>query len=223
MTRANRQEVSRREALRRLGTLALGAYVAPSFTTLSIAEAKGSSSSGSGGSSGSSGSGSGNSGSGSNNSGSGSGSSSSSPSGPSSSGPGSAGSGSSGGKSASFGGNGVHIQFADGHTERIRNGRYERLDQRGRVIEGHAVRRTDIERLRRLGTVSDGRRLAKGVRAVIEIDEQRGLIEITDYRGWRETVSGSTYELRDPNGRAVTRRPLTAKDIFRIRDTLYLD
>ncbi|MCV2873898.1 hypothetical protein OEZ71_16495 [Defluviimonas sp. WL0050] len=62
-----------------------------------------------------------------------------------------------------------------------------------------------------------------GVHAVIEIDEVKGHIEITDYRGWHETVSGSTYELKDPNGRTVTRRALTAKDIFRIRDVLHLE
>lgn len=225
--------ISRRAALLRLGALAFGSYTAPALTTLSMAEAKGSaSSSGSSGASGSgnSGSGSGNSGSGSGSSGSGSGSSGSG-SGNSGPGSGSSGSGSgtggipaaSGGSSPVFGGDGLHIQFADGHIERIRNGRFERLDRRGRIVESHPASRSDLSRLRRLRTAAEGGGSQREVRAVVEVDEQRGHIEITDYRGWREIVSGSTYELKDPNGHTVTRRALTAKDILRIRDTLVVE
>jgi hypothetical protein len=233
--------ISRRKALARLGALAFGAYCAPALTTLSAAEAKGSSSpSGSGNSgsgSGNSGSGSGNSGSGSSNSGSGSsspsgsgsgggsGSGSGSGSGNSGSGSGNSGQGStgSGGDKSVFGGDGIHIQFSDGHTERIRNGRFEKLDRRGRIVDSHRARRSDLNRLRRLRSAAQRRGSQKDVRAVVEIDERRGHIEITDYRGWREIVSGSTYELKDPDGRTVTRRALTAKDVLRIRDVLKLE
>lgn len=214
--------LSRRAALSRLGALAAGVYCAPSLTTLSTAEAKGSNS-GSG--SGSSGSGSDNSGSGSGNSGSGSSSSASgsSGSGSSGSGTGKGGTGSSGGKSRVFGGDGIHVQFADGHIERIRDGSFERLNKGGKTVERRAARQSDVNRLRRLNASAKGQRLPRNVHAVIEIDEVKGHIEITDYRGWTETVSGSTYELKDPNGRTVTRRALTTKDIFRIRDVLQLE
>lgn len=218
---------SRRKALARLGLLAFSAYCVPALSTLSTAEAKGSSSP-------SGPSGSGNSGSGSGNSGSGSGSGASSPSGAGGAGSGNSGSGTGGTNSGGtpsgsgedksvFGGDGIHIQFSDGHTERIRNGRFEKLDRRGRIIDSHRARRSDLNRLRRLRAAAERRGSQKDVRTVVEIDEQRGHIEITDYRGWRETVSGSTYELKDPEGRTVTRRALTAKDVLRIRDLLKLE
>ncbi|MGB3316393.1 MAG: hypothetical protein WBB85_18490 [Albidovulum sp.] len=122
-----------------------------------------------------------------------------------------------------FGGDGIHIQFSDGHTERIRNGRFEKLDRRGRIVDSHRARRYDINRLRRLQSAARRRGSQKEVRAVVEIDEGRGHIAITDYRGWQEIVSGSTYELIDPDGRTVTRRALTAKDVLRIRDVLKLE
>lgn len=223
--------LTRRRALARLGSLAFGAYCAPAFTTLSAAAAKGSSSpsgpSGGGGS-GSSGSGSGGSGSGSSGASgpSGPGGSGSGGSGNSGSGSGNSGSGSNrsgGGDRSVFGGDGIHIQFSDGRTERIRGGRFEVLDRRGRVVDSRSARRSDLNRLRRLQSAAQRRGSQKDVRTVVEIDERRGHIEITDYRGWREIVSGSTYELKDPEGRTVTRRALTAKDVLRIRDVLKLD
>ncbi|MCU9848857.1 hypothetical protein OEZ60_12670 [Defluviimonas sp. WL0024] len=176
----------------------------------------GGSSSGSG-SSGSSGSG--------GNSGPGSGSSGSSGSG-GNSGPGGGGSasGRSGGGSASvFGGDGIHIQFDDGRIERIRNGRFERLDARGRLLDSHAARRSELRRLKALGAEVKSRGRKGRVQNVVEVNETRGAIEITDFRGWRESLSKGSYVLKDPNGRTVARRPVTAKDVARIRAMLALD
>lgn len=176
----------------------------------------GSGSSGSG-SSGSGSSGSGNSGSGS----SGSGSSSGGSSGSGSSGTGSSRSGSGGG--TLFGGDGIHVQFSDGHTERIRGSRFESLDRRGRVVESRAARRSDLNRLRALGSTSGRRDGRREVQNVAQVDEAQGAIDITDFRGWREIVSRGSYVLKDPRGRTVARRPVTSEDIRRIRTMLNLD
>lgn len=168
------------------------------------------------------GSGSGNSGSGSSGSGSsGSGSSSGGSSGSGSSGTGSSRSGSGGG--TLFGGDGIHVQFSDGHTERIRGSRFESLDRRGRVVESRAARRSDLNRLRALGSTSGRRDGRREVQNVAQVDEAQGAIDITDFRGWREIVSRGSYVLKDPRGRTVARRPVTSEDIRRIRTMLNLD
>ncbi len=167
-------------------------------------------------------SGSGNSGSGSSGSGSsGSGSSSGGSSGSGSSGTGSSRSGSGGG--TLFGGDGIHVQFSDGHTERIRGSRFESLDRRGRVVESRAARRSDLNRLRALGSTSGRRDGRREVQNVAQVDEAQGAIDITDFRGWREIVSRGSYVLKDPRGRTVARRPVTSEDIRRIRTMLNLD
>ncbi len=170
----------------------------------------------------------GNSGPGSDNSGSGSRNSGSGSSGSGSSGSGSSGSGSranpeGAGGATIFGGDGIHIQFADGHSERIRDGRFERLDRRGRIVESHQARRTDVNRLRALGTAVRRSGIQSRVHNVIEIDEARGDVAITDYRGWREILSHGSYVLKDPNGRTVARRAVTPQDIRRIREMLKLE
>lgn len=173
--------------------------------------------SGSSGNSGSGSSGSGSSGSGSSGSGSsGSGSSSSS-----SSGSGSSQSGS--GSSTLFGGDGIHLQFSDGHIERIRGNRFETLDARGRVVESRTARRSDLNRLRALGSASVRQGGRGEVQNVAQVNEASGAIDITDFRGWREIVSRGSYELKDPRGRTIVRRTVTTEDIRRIRAMLNLD
>ena len=174
------------------------------------------------GSSGSGSSGSGSSGSGSSGSGSSSSSSSGSSSGTGSSGTGSTPSGSGGGATL-FGGDGIHVQFSDGHTERIRGNRFETLDRRGRVVESRAARRSDLNRLRALGSTSGRGGDQREVHNIAEVNEAQGAIDITDFRGWREIVSRGSYVLKDPRGRTVARRPVTAEDINRIRSMLNLD
>lgn len=160
---------------------------------------------------------SGNSGSGSSGSGSsGSGSSSSS-----SSGSGSSQSGS--GSSTLFGGDGIHLQFSDGHIERIRGNRFETLDARGRVVESRTARRSDLNRLRALGSASVRQGGRGEVQNVAQVNEASGAIDITDFRGWREIVSRGSYELKDPRGRTIVRRAVTTEDIRRIRAMLNLD
>ena len=58
---------------------------------------------------------------------------------------------------------------------------------------------------------------------IAEVNEAQGAIDITDFRGWREIVSRGSYVLKDPRGRTVARRPVTAEDINRIRSMLNLD
>lgn len=170
------------------------------------------------GSSGSGSSGSGSSGSGSSSS-SGSGSGGSSTSGSSGTGTSRSGSGS----GTLFGGDGIHLQFSDGRTERIRGNRFETLDARGRVVESRTARRSDLNRLRALGSASAAQGGRGEVQNVARVNEASGAIDITDFRGWREIVSRGSYVLKDPRGRTVARRAVTAEDIRRIRSMLNLD
>ncbi len=136
---------------------------------------------------------------------------------------GSSGTGSGTGAATLFGGDGIHLQFSDGHTERIRGNRFETLDARGRVVESRTAQRSDLNRLRALGSASARQGGRSEVQNVAEVNEADGAIDITDFRGWRETVSRGSYELKDPRGRTIARRPVTAEDIRRIRAMLNLD
>lgn len=122
-----------------------------------------------------------------------------------------------------LGGNGIHVQYIDGRTERIRAGIFEALDPRGNVTSRHRATGQEERRLRSIETALAERGRASGVVLVAEIDESRDRAEITDFRGWRESVSRGRYTLSDPDGRTVTRRGLTAADIDRLRRFLYLD
>jgi len=175
-------------------------------------------------SSGSGGSGSGSSGSGS----SGSGGSSSGSSGSSTSGSSSASTSGSSGSATSRGGNsfgvdGITVRFADGHVERIRGGRFESLDARGRMVATRAAGREDEARLRSFGESARRRGGARLIDAIVEIAERGAAIEVTDFRGWREIVTRGSYIVKDPKGRTVARRPVTAADIIRIRGMFSLD
>lgn len=122
-----------------------------------------------------------------------------------------------------FGGDGIQLQFFDGHIERIRAGQFERTDRSGRLVERHLSKAEDLRRLRSLEADFAARGKASGIVTVAEIDERSGRVEITDFRGWRETLMSARYELSDPNGRTVTLRALMPEDIARVRSLLSLD
>lgn len=122
-----------------------------------------------------------------------------------------------------LGGGGIHVQYADGHIERIRNGNFEATDPRGVPVERRRATREDQRRLERLErrVTTDGR--AAGIMFVAAIDERAGAAEVTDFRGWREVLSRGRYLLSDPSGRTVTKRGLTAEDVARLRSILFPD
>ncbi|HQU70254.1 MAG TPA: hypothetical protein PLI43_18950 [Albidovulum sp.] len=122
-----------------------------------------------------------------------------------------------------FGGDGIHLQFFDGHVERLRAGQFERTDKAGRIIERRVSTAGDLRRLRSLEAEFAAKGRASGIVTVAEIDERSGRVEITDFRGWRETLIRARYELSDPNGRTVTLRALVTDDIQRVRSLLSLN
>ncbi len=122
-----------------------------------------------------------------------------------------------------FGHEGLSVRYSDGHVERVRDGLFESLDSRGRVVASHPARHGDVERLQSLG---EGGRHGGGSRiieALVEIGESGRAIAVTDYRGWKETVARGAYVVKDPSGRTVIRRPVTESDIARLREMLGLD
>lgn len=124
---------------------------------------------------------------------------------------------------AVFGREGLTVRYADGHVERVRGGLFESLDPRGRVVASHAAQRDDVERLQSLGASAKRRGGSRAIEAIVEIGASGSTIEVTDYRGWRETVTRGAYVVTDPDGRTVIRRPVTAGDIARLREMLRLD
>lgn len=122
-----------------------------------------------------------------------------------------------------FGGDGIHVQFFDGHIERIRAGRFEHIDKSGRVVEKRSSGQADLRRLRSLEAEFSAKGRASGIVTVARIEESSGRVEITDFRGWRESLMLARYKLSDPNGHTVAQRPLTPEDIVRVRMLLFLN
>lgn len=121
-----------------------------------------------------------------------------------------------------LGGDGIHVQFFDGHIERIRGGRFEKIDKSGQMVERRRATAQEERRLQSLESEFEKKGKASGIVTIADVDGRSGRIEITDFRGWRETLSRARYELSDPNGRTVSRRPLTPEDVVRIRTLLFL-
>jgi hypothetical protein len=104
----------------------------------------------------------------------------------------------------------VVIRYADGSTERLKGGRYQRTDGTGRLVDNRPATRSD--RARMVGLRPDGRR-----ELVIRIDSRKDEVETVDRRGWRELIAHGTYLLTDPNGNVVKRRAVRQSDFGRIR------
>lgn len=117
-----------------------------------------------------------------------------------------------------FRADGLRRIFADGSAERLVQGRYERLDRRGRVIESRKATPADRTRLTRL----DREARQAGVQAVITVNRSQRKLVLTDIAGWTEILDRGIYQLRDPNGNLVTRRTASAKDIRRLKVALGL-
>lgn len=122
-----------------------------------------------------------------------------------------------------LGGDGIHVQFLDGHIERIRGGRFEKIDKAGHLVEKRRATAQEERHLRSLEAELEARGRASGIVTIADVDGRSGRIEITDFRGWRETLSRARYELSDPNGHTVSRRALTPEDIVRVRTLLFLN
>lgn len=122
-----------------------------------------------------------------------------------------------------LGADGIHVQFFDGHIERIRAGRFEKIDKSGRVVERRRATAQEDRRLQLLRSEFTQEGKASGIATIADVDERAGRVEITDFRGWRETLSAARYQLRDPNGRTVSRRALTPEDVARLRSLLFLN
>ncbi len=101
------------------------------------------------------------------------------------------------------------IRYADGSAERFRNGRYQRIDAAGAIVEDRPGLGTDRARLA-------AARPGRGREMVIRIDSRTNEVETSDRGGWREQIVRGTYLLTDPNGNVVRRRGVRASDIARI-------
>ena len=121
-----------------------------------------------------------------------------------------------------FGADGIRLIYANGSSERIVQGAYERVDGRGRVIERRSATSGDRNRLGGLRDRISPAAVQAGVQSVITISASRQSVKIVDSAGWTELLQSNRYVLTDPNGNIVTKRAATAKDIARLGAALGL-
>lgn len=113
---------------------------------------------------------------------------------------------------ALFAADGMRRIGRDGATEVIRDGRFQRLSPRGKLLEDRPARAADKREILRL----------RAGETFIRVDRTRKRLQLTDSGGWTEIIEGGRYELRDPNGNRVTRRPVRPGDTQRFREALDL-
>ena len=101
--------------------------------------------------------------------------------------------------------------FDDGSSEHLADGRYERRDRNGRLIEKRSAVPADRERLGRI---------RRNDKVELRVEVRGNRLTITDRAGWREEFRNGAYRLTDPRGNVVANRPATAADIARIRQAL---
>ena len=116
---------------------------------------------------------------------------------------------------------GIEIRYADGTRERIRQGRYQRRDAQGRVVENRRATGADVSRLRALAQSATIESVAAEADAAptrsVSADGRQA--EVSYANGWAERIRDGRYELIDPYGRTVVRRPATAEDRARVAGT----
>ncbi len=111
----------------------------------------------------------------------------------------------------------IRLTYANGTSERIYKGQYERRDRSGRIVERHRATREDQARLRGLRETIAREGAALGLQVAVVVNSRQSAVQVTDAAGWSETVASGTYTLTDPNGNVVTRRSATSKDITRLK------
>jgi hypothetical protein len=116
-----------------------------------------------------------------------------------------------------FGDDVLRLTYANGTSERLFKGRYERLDRNGRVVERRRASAADQSRLRGLRDDVAKSGAESGVKLAIVVNSRQNAVQVTDSSGWSEVVIDGKYSLTDPNGNVVTRRNATAKDIARLK------
>jgi hypothetical protein len=113
---------------------------------------------------------------------------------------------------------GIEIRYADGAREGIRQGRYQRRDPQGRVVEDRRATGADVSRLRAVAQSATIENVAADADAapVRAASADGREAEVRYSNGWAERIRGGRYELVDPYGRSVVRRPATAEDVARV-------
>jgi hypothetical protein len=113
---------------------------------------------------------------------------------------------------------GIEIRYADGTRERIRQGRYQRRNGRGGIVEDRRATGADLSRLRALAqsaTIESVAAESDGA-PIRSVSSDRRQAEVSYANGWAERIEDGRYELIDPYGRTVARRPATAEDMARV-------
>lgn len=116
---------------------------------------------------------------------------------------------------------GVKILYADGGREEIESGVYELRDPAGRRVTKRRATGADIARLKAVSTrVSIQSVIRRETRQsdIGSVAAQGTSISVTYANGWLEGIDGGVYELTDPFGRTVARRPATEQDRKRLSE-----
>ena len=109
------------------------------------------------------------------------------------------------------------IEYADGSSEDILNGIYERKNAAGDTVEQRAAQQSDIDRLSALAVQFEAS-LGPITANVVEVSIVGTSIEIKYSDGTREAIADGVYERKDANNDTIIERAATEDDATRLND-----
>ncbi|WP_137702178.1 calcium-binding protein [Marimonas lutisalis] len=109
----------------------------------------------------------------------------------------------------------IKIDYANGSSEEIDAGIYERKDENGDTVEQRAATQADIDRLNGL-VASHEAALGPLTAEVAQVSLVGEAIEITYVDGTKESVSGGVYERKNADNETILERAATEEDANRL-------
>ncbi|MGC1487042.1 MAG: hypothetical protein WA784_04545, partial [Albidovulum sp.] len=115
---------------------------------------------------------------------------------------------------------GVKVEYVDGSREEIRNGKYERRNANGKVVEKRLASGYDVARIRSqvaASNIENAPEIAAPTTRAVAVTITGAEIDVQYSNGWRERIVAGQYQLTDQFGRIAVARTASKKDWARLK------
>ena len=114
-------------------------------------------------------------------------------------------------------GDNVKIEFADGSSEEVQDGIFERKDTEDNTIEERPATQDDVDRLAALAAAFEAAN-PPSESQVIGVEIIGESVEITYEDGTKEEVNAGVYERKDAQNETIIERAATEEDLARLNE-----
>jgi uncharacterized membrane protein YgcG len=117
---------------------------------------------------------------------------------------------------------GVKVEYVDGSREEIRNGKYERRNANGKVVEKRLASGYDVARIRSqvaASNIENAPEIEAPTTRAVAVTITGTEIDVQYSNGWRERIVAGQYQLTDQFGRIAVARTASKRDWARLKKT----